>query len=508
MKKDSIPTILLIVPPVTVSNQNRHFNINFPTGLSYIAAVLEQNNYNVAILDSQVEKYQQEIPLPQSNLIHIGMTFDEIKEEIKKIEPAYVGISALFSFQKENYHKLARVIKNLSEKITVIIGGAHATAAPGELLADNNIDYVVLGEGEITFSNLLNNLIENKNISNISGIAFRDKQNSIIINPIKQYPDVNRLPLPAWHLFNIEKYFETGQRHGIKKSTEFRSLPILTSRGCPFNCSFCSAYQLFGKKYRFRSSESVLEEIDILLDRYHAEDLYLNDDQFLCDKDRAIKILDGIIERNYGITFDAPNGLSPWMLDEDIVRKLKKAGFGYAHIAIESGNQWVLNNIIKKPVRLDQIPQKVELLKKYGLEVSAAIVLGNISKKHIETISQMQDTFDFVRNLNLDNLSISMLTPHIGSEAYNISKEKGFLSDEYIDDCYDQCHLSTTQWTSQEINEFVDVEKLIYYKKNNLIIRKILIPLTRSWSARNIKLYYKLIYILYKIMINFYRIFK
>lgn len=497
----TIKKILLIVPPVTVTPDKRNFNVNFPTGLAYIAASLEKKGYDVKVLDAVAEGYSNQVLTDgRTPMLQIGMSFECISEYVKTISPDVVGITGMFSFQRDNYHRLAKAVKDVDRNIIVIMGGAHATADPMEGMSDPNFDYLVIGEGENAVPNLLAKLSSSEDICGLEGIAYRDSGNAVKINRSSSFLDIDKLPWPARNLFPVEKYYSFGQRHGADMGRAFRSLPILTSRGCPFRCCFCSAYQMFGHKYRYRSPEDVLAEIDELVKTLHIEDLYLNDDQFLANKERAIKILDGLIERNYGITLDAPNGLSPWMMDEEIIMKLKKAGFSNIFIAIESGNQWVLDNIINKPVKLDDIPAKVEMLRRNGLKVSVALVIGCFSEKHVETIPQMQDSFDYVEKLDVEEVSVSVLTPHAGSSAYDIGKKRGLIDDKYIDDGYDKSHISTILWTCDELDKFAIIEKILFYRRKSFLVKYVIKPFLRIMRGYCANQRYSLLYLIYGII--------
>ncbi len=470
MNKSKQKRMLLIAPPVTLTKDRANFNVNFPMGLGYIAAILEKNGYDIIVLDTIIEKLEQESPVPiNSDLIQVGMTLNEIREFVIKVCPDFVGISSMFSVQAHNAYHVAAVIKSINSNIPVIFGGAHATSEPEEVLKDENINFVVLGEGENAILPLLEAIETKGDLNILESIAYRNNKGAIIVKSKTTFVDINSLPFPARHLFPIEKYFSAGERHGISKKHKFRSIALLSSRGCPYHCNFCSAYQMFGRKFRYRTTESVLEEIDELIETYKIVDIYLNDDQFLADRKRALEILDGIIARNYNITLDAPNGISPWMLNEEVIQKMKQAGFWRIPLAIESGNQWVLDNIIRKPVRLNNLPKIVRLLRKYKIMVTAFLVVGNVSEEGIETFSQMRDSFDLMRNLGIRGAVVSFLTPHAGSEVFKVVQKKGYLKDGYIDDHYKKPRLSTPLWSNKDLEKFVTCERHICSIDNQLI---------------------------------------
>lgn len=494
--------IILIVPPATVMEDRSYFNLNFPLGLGYIAAILEKASYNVIILDTIAENVWQELPVENNpRLIQVGMTFDEIRDVVTELNPDFAGITSMFSTQAKNAYRVAEIIKSVNKNIKVIFGGAHATAEPEKVLINKNVDFVVLGEGENAIVPLLKAIEKGKQLDTLESIAFRNRESEIILKPRKTFVDVNNLPYPARHLFQMEKYFSAGQRHGMRKSKgiKYRSISILTSRGCPFKCSFCSAYQLFGRKYRTRDAEDVLNEIDELVNVYKAEDIYLADDQFLLNQKRIFNILDGIIDRNYNVTIDAPNGISPWLLNEKIIRKMKKAGFRKIRLAIESGNKLVLKDMINKPVKTDKLPEIVSILRKYKLEVNAFIVVGNISNNRVETFSQMKDTFELMRKLKIRRPVVSYLSPHPGSAIFEIAKNKGYMKEEdYLDDYYNEPSISTSFWSKEELKIFVRVQRILCVSDDKVILLPIKI-LAKHFKGFLLMGRYKLIYCLYLI---------
>lgn len=496
--------ILFIVPPVTLNlnRDNPEYARSFPIGLAYIAAVLQKDSYEVIVLDAVAEKYHQKSFLKDNaKLVQIGMTFAEIHDFVAKCQPDVVGISSMFSLQASNAYRIAAEVKSVNSNIPVLFGGAHATAAPEEVLKQRNVDFVVLGEGEDVILPLLNAIGTREDLNKLESIAFKDNRGTVVIKPKIRYVDVDNLPFPARHLFPMEKYFDIEKGHRIdKKASRLRSAAILISRGCPFHCNFCSAYQIFGKKYRPRQVENILEEIDFLVKTYRINGLYFSDDQFLANRDRTLELLNSIIARRYNLMLDAPNGISPWLLDEEIVQKMKEAGFWRVWLAIESGNQWILDNIIHKPVKVDKLPEIVRLLKKYELITKALLVVGNVGENGIESFTQMKDTFDLMRNLKINNAVVSFFTPHLGTEAFKISQAKGYLKDNTIDIefSYNKPHLSTPSWSSKELEEFAIVERILC-TRDHLLPFKLLRMFIRNFGGILLKERYRLIYNLYLI---------
>ena len=462
LKNNEIRKVLLIVPPVTLRKYKRIFNVNYPMGLGYTAAVLKRASYEVVVLDALVENIEQQTPIERrKNHSRLGMTCDEIKEFVIKCDPDCVGVTSMFTSQFDNTVLVCNIAKEVNPDIPVIIGGAHATADVANCINEKSIDFVVSGEGEEVIVPLLEAISKNRSLDDIPNISYIDSNGNKVVKPVTIYSDVNKLPFPNRELFPMEKYLSARERHGKELTEGIRSASILTSRGCPFNCNFCSASDVFGKKLRVRAAQSVTDEIDELISKYKVNDIYLSDDQFLADRKRVLDILDQIISRNYGISFDAPNGLSPWLLTEEIIKKMKQAGFCQIHMAVESGNEWVLKNIVHKPVKLDRLPETVALAKKYGLRVSAFLVVGNVGENAIETFEQMKDSFTLMRKLGIRRPTVSYLSPHIGSVAYDVVRRKGYIDESYEDDDYSSPVIETPLWTKDELEQFVTIQYLL-----------------------------------------------
>jgi magnesium-protoporphyrin IX monomethyl ester (oxidative) cyclase len=202
---------------------------------------------------------------------------------------------------------------------------------------------------------------------------------------------------------------------------------IITSRGCPFNCSFCASRKILWGNYRWHSPERVLHELELLHDEGFREVQFF-DDNFTAKKDRTKKILRGMIERKWDFSWATPNGISIKGLDEEMMDLMKESGCFKLILAIESGNQYVLNNLAKKPIDLKKVPPIVRYLKKIGIEVEVLFMIGFPG----ETRAQIMDTVDFARSLDADYVCFYIVTPLPGTEIWDVAKKKGFLISEDI----------------------------------------------------------------------------
>ncbi|MBS3055947.1 MAG: cobalamin-dependent protein [Candidatus Aenigmarchaeota archaeon] len=416
--------ILLIDPPTTRSldfgSDKLRVGAVPPLGLAYIAAVLEQKKHEVKILDCTAEGIldgEKKI----GNKLRYGLSDEEIKKFISKFNPDVAGISCLFSNKHFDTQNVARIVKEVSKDIVTIAGGMHPTVAPEMTLEDGYVDIVVLGEGEYTFRNLVNALKKKKDISRVDGIAFK-RNEKIIKIPKKTYiENLDELPLPARHLLKMDIYSKIASPHSGLKRTPFTSM--ITSRGCPIGCTFCSLRECWGNRFRPRSPDKVLEEIEILIRDYEIKEIHFEDDNLTLDRKRAEKIFDGIIRRNLDITWNVPSGLSVFALDGNLLEKMKESGCYEISIAIESGDQWVLNTLMRKPVDLTKVKPIVDKGRSLGFKVKGFFIIGlpGETKEHIER------TVKFAAETGLDWAHFFIATPHLGTDLYRLCKEKGYI---------------------------------------------------------------------------------
>ncbi len=350
------------------------------------------------------DKY--EIGIFDTSLVNLSIR--EIQERIERFSPFLVGLSAL-TCEAELVHKIAEIVKEINRNTIVVVGGPHASIASEYLLQDKNIDYTVIGEGERTIVELLKALECNDNISVVDGISYR-VDNEIVHTKAREYiKDLDTIPFPAWDLIDIKEYTKHPNWNGILKEKYY--MPIITSRGCPFSCTFC--HNIFGKKFRVRSPENVFSEIITLYQNYGVKEFHIIDDVFNFDAERVKKLCSLIIDAKIKISLAFPNGLRADIMTEELIAMLKKAGTYKINYAIETASSRI-QHMIKKGLNIERAQEIIEVTTKKGIITAGYFMLGFPT----ETIQEMQDTINLAINCNLDIAYFFKVTPYLETELY------------------------------------------------------------------------------------------
>ncbi|HPM42869.1 MAG TPA: cobalamin-dependent protein [Candidatus Omnitrophota bacterium] len=454
--------VLLINPPYYASKENINFWPSFPLGIAYIASYLESNGYKVKVIDAFGEGYENRRPHDEKYL-RIGLDEKEILSEVSAFRPDIIGIGNLFSIQRFSMHSMAKVIKDFDRRIPVVVGGPHVSAVPELVMSDTNIDYSIIGEGEHALRELVEALSDDKPLDSISGLAYR-QGDSLKINRTRKFVgNLDELPFPAWHLFKMDKYIN----QKVSQGGDVRRHPVMTmlsSRGCPFNCLFCSGRDTWGTSLRVRSPENVIKEIMLLREKFGIRELIIVDDNFNFDVKRLNTILDFLIKKKMDLILQTPSGLFIQKLSCDILRKMKAAGFYRIFLPIESGSEHVRNAIIRKPIDMEHVKELVKCCREIGIDTTGYFILGLPG----ETKEEMMQTFKVARDLKIQPY-FSVATPFPGSDLYKFAKEKGVLKSYEIEKCSDEYNISTSEWKAEELRRMLKRELLRFKYKVILI---------------------------------------
>ena len=424
MTQRTIHRVMLVTPPITLERDIETKRVSPPLGPAYIAAVLEQRGFEAAILDSVVEGFDQEEPIGDTRY-RVGLSWNQIMDRVRAFTPDAIGVSCLFTDHVDNALDLCRRLRREFPDTPLITGGVHPTVAPEDMLAEPAVDYVLRGESDHTFAQLLEILNSGGDPEAVDGVAFR-RNGGHVIRPKQNFiEDLNALPLPARHLLNYDLYFKINQYYR-RPARRPPAMNIITSRCCPADCIFCSTRAMMGR-YRTRSAENVLAEIESLKSNYGINELYFLDDNFTFDRERAAAILDGIIQREYDLAWSTPNGVAVYALDDELLHKMKQSGCYSLFFAIESADPYVLKNIMRKPVKVERIAPLVKTARGLGIEVHGLFVIGLPG----ETREQIQRTVDFADNTDFDYVTFSIATPYPGTRLLDVCRKQGWLIEPY-----------------------------------------------------------------------------
>jgi radical SAM superfamily enzyme YgiQ (UPF0313 family) len=335
-----------------------------------------------------------------------------------------------------------------------VLSGLHPSARPADCLNHPNTDFVVIGEAEYTMLELVGALEQGttKGFKKIRGIGYIKNGETVITPPRPAIQDLDALPFPARHLLPMETYFAAVKKIPPRGEISKPWTVMLTSRGCPYNCVFCSIHTVMGKKWRARSPENVVNEIEQVVHTYRIKQLDFVDENMTLDKRRMESICDLIVKRGLDIEWYTPNGVRADTLDENLLKKMKASGCKKIRIAPESGVQRVVDHIIKKNLDLKEVEKAVVLSKKVGIKVGCFFVIGLIG----ETKEDIEESINYaqkLRRLGADSFYFSYAMPVYGTELYEQAKRGGFLRDCFSDEALAEAQplIETSEFTADDL---------------------------------------------------------
>lgn len=366
-------------------------------GLATVAgSILESNGHSVEILDMIVEQNENA----------------ELKKSLSKFQPDIIGVS--FTIQNTNRaDEIAKIAKEYNKNIVTIAGGPHVSYISNAIktVEETSFDIAVVGPGDITFKDLLTA----KDLTKVNGIVFNRNGRAVITSPREPLKNLDELPMPAWHLFKLDRY-KMSKLLARKK----RVAPIETSRGCPFRCTYCSR-NVFGTTYVYKSPERVAKEFEYYRD-YGFEEVQVMDDMFTILRPRVHKICQSLAANKNDILINVMNGIRVNSIDEDLLKTMKAAGVYRASFGAESGNQKVLDDI-EKGIKVEDIPKAFKLCRKVGIESLGYFMVGLPA----DTKETMQDTINIAIESDPDIAKVDISTPIPGTQLFERYQKMGVI---------------------------------------------------------------------------------
>ncbi|HOC90980.1 MAG TPA: radical SAM protein [bacterium] len=327
----------------------------------------------------------------------------------------------------------AQEIRRKYPRARIVAGGPHAIFESEEILNKMpDVDYVVSGEGEETFPLLLAELEKKEtpdasSLSAIPNLCYRDGQGAALTKR-KLIDDIRPLDLPAWDLHDPKKFSLYPNGIFTKKN---KVAPLITTRGCPYSCRFCAAGVAMGKKLRHRDPDSIVDEMTLLKKDHDIHEIQIMDDNFAADAKFAMKVCETIIRRNTDVVWGCPPGIRIDCISDELISAMKRAGCYSTSLGIESGSQRVLN-LMKKRINLNEVPEKIAILKKHGIRSTGLFILGYPG----ETVQEMRETINLSLKLDINRVNFFTFTPFPGSEIYDELKVAGKLDNLDYDELY------------------------------------------------------------------------
>lgn len=439
--------ILFINPPQSCDIKEKYSNFKIPLGFLYMAGHLERNGFKVKILDCPL--YYKNRKIINKKTVKIGLFPRGIKQIIKKFNPDIIGVSCAYSAYESDSFEVIDLIKKtakeMKKNILVVAGGAHVSAVPEYVLRNKNIDITVIGEGEETILEIAQKFRQGKNLNRVKGTALREKGKIKINKPREYIQNLDELK-PAWNLINLKDYFQ--HPDNSKATLRGPSLDIITSRGCPGNCVFCSIHTIWGRKWRGRTAQNVVDEIEFLNKKYGVRQFRIQDDNLTLDKKRIIQICDKIIKRKLDIKWDTPNGVAFWALDKEILKKMRQAGCYRITFGIESGSK-KSQEYIRKIVDMKKINNFIDLCHKIGLWVCSTFIIGF----PYETKEDIEKTKNFILNSKINFPFIYIAQPLLGTDLHNDFKKENLLSEIEPGSNINESKYNTLHFTNTELNK-------------------------------------------------------
>ncbi len=405
--------VLLLNPPMYYGAYNQAGRLYLdksypPLGLSYIAAVLEKEGFNVKAVDL------------------VDTPFESIGAIIRRESPTIVGISCNLTDYRWGAFRLAQITKKVDPKITVVLGGSHATHLYKQILENFPIDAIVRFEGEQTFLEFVKAVEKGAGFRDIKGLAYIE-DGKVILNEARSLVDcLDCLPFPAYHFFDFEGYvhYSSPVKFKGKKISEVKSRNIMASRGCPHDCKYCSINRFWQRKCRLRSASNVVDEIEMLYRNFGVGHFNFFDDAFTLNCDRVIAICKEIIHRQLDISWECVTRVDA--VSFDMLLWMKRAGCQSISYGVESGSPAVLKAINKKQTPA-QVINAFELTHKAGIKAFILLMIGNPG----ETENTINETIGLLRIIKPDKIRATLTLVYPATGLYELCLNKGFISDDY-----------------------------------------------------------------------------
>ncbi len=420
---------------------------NPPLGILFLAGYLERHaSHEIAILDAQAEE----------------LSYPSIAARVRAFRPDVVGITAM-TLTLVDVMRVVEIVRAETPEARVVIGGPHAHLFPEETIALPGIDFVVLGEGEILFKELLDHIDDREALTRIPGLVLRRDGGVVRTGPPATIEDLDALPFPARHLTDVHRY-------GSVLSPRQPVTTMFTSRGCPFGCTFCDRPHL-GKRFRARSASNVVDEMEECV-RMGIHEVLIYDDTFTVHRDRVVAFCEDLIRRGLDVGYDVRARVDT--VDPELLRLMARSGCRGIHYGVEAGTERILK-VLRKGIDLEKAREAFEATRRTGMQVLAYFMIGSPS----ETREDILETFRVARRLDPDYLHMTILTPFPGTRIYQEGLANGILKRDSWREFARTGHLGFVpphwpeNFTLDELQELLREGYRGFYRRPRYLIKRI-----------------------------------
>lgn len=445
--------VCLINPPRIQPKAWGKPNVFPPIAMASVAAVLEKTQ-DVSIIDSPTEGWNNLLEMDETKY-RVGLSNETIAQRLSDWNPNVVIIEIPFSGWSITAFEVASIVKKVNIDITVILFGLHPSSRPEDCLKNSAVDFVVIGEPEVTISELIEALEKKKtDYEEINGLGFKKDGKTVLTSKRSYIENLDALPLPARHLLPMKVYTQAVKQNPLRGEINKPYTIVITSRGCPYNCVFCTHSIVWGKKWRPRSPKNVVDEVEHVIKTYGIKQIDFADDNMTFDVQRMEQICDLIIERGLRFEWFTPNGIRADTLNEALLLKMKKSGCKKIRVAPESGVQRVVNKIANKNLDLKKVEEAIVTAKKVGIKVGVFFVMGLIG----ETKADIEETIRYaykLRSLGAESFVFSIAMPLYGTKFFEQAKAGGYIKEGFCDYALAATEplVETPEFTAAELSE-------------------------------------------------------
>lgn len=453
--------ILLIAPHKLTRLKDSKGTI--PVPLLHLAAVLRKGQHEVTIFDYSTINTRRQ-------LLNEPYLKNSVTKLIAENRPDLIGVNCFTSLHFPFTRLLCKLAKTNDSTIPVVVGGAHPSLFAQEILENEpHIDFIALGEGELQFEALANSIgtSDGVGLHRIPALAFRDPDGKVVVTRREGYiSDLDKLPMPAWDLIDLHSYSADHSSWYNPKNLHFEAcIPILTSRSCPYSCNFCACHTTMGRKFRKRSPQRVVDEIQMLHEQKGQNYFGFIDDNVNLDKKHFIEICREIVKRNLNIQYETTCGVHIASLNEEVIDAMADSGCVFVRLPIEHGNDKIRNKIIGKNLPREKIVTAVQNLKRRKIFTSSMFIMGFPE----ETTETLDDTYKLICELQLDLNYVFNLIPFPGTRVFKQASEDRLLIDSFaaedlwkgeinLDPVQDECRFFIKPYN-------MSIDELMHYRK-------------------------------------------